>query len=63
MSVLGNEMTFFILNRVAKRRFFGLNRMAVHPYPNFYLGFLPSPTTHCHREFILILQDQTFFMQ
>ena len=63
MSVLGNEMRFLILNRVAKKGFFGLNRMAVHPYPNFHLGFLPSPTTHCHREFILILQDQAFFLQ
>ena len=63
MSVLGNEMQFLILNRVAKRRVFALNRMAVRPYPNFHLGFVPSPTTHCHREFILILQDQTFFMQ
>ena len=52
MSVLGHEKRFLILNRVVKRRFFGLNRMAVHPYPNFHLGFLPSPTSHCHREII-----------
>ena len=41
----GHEMRFLVLNRVGKRRFFGLNRMAVHPYPNFPLGFLPAPTT------------------
>ena len=41
MSVLKKEMRFLILNRVAKRMFFGLNRMAVHPYPNNPLGFLP----------------------
>ena len=43
MSVLQKEMRFLILNRVAKRMFFGLNRMAVHPYPNNPAGFLPYP--------------------
>ena len=52
MSVLGNEMRFLFLNRVAKRGFFDFKTMAVHPYPNFHLGFLPSPTTHCNREII-----------
>ena len=40
-----HEMRLLVLNGVAKRMFFGLNRMALHPYPNFPLGFLPSPTT------------------
>ena len=32
-----------VLGRSGREGFFCLNRMAVHPYPNFPSGFLPTP--------------------
>ena len=56
----GHEMRFLVLTRVAKRRFLGLNRMTVHPYPNFPLGFLPSPTTATEGLEIKKISEVTF---